>query len=384
MALTITKFGDQAVDYTSVTPQGLFTLGGDASYPLGGYAVTGTTFGFRLLAGVQPIGNNTAGFGLDPYYNTATQKVQILSNAQSNSGLAVTLGTATGTSTLSVCTAANLVTITAPNTLVAGQFVIFQGAANGNIAKANGQLVEISAATATTFSFTWAGIGGAVGSAADVGVTAQPVIAANGGLVVAGTATATPTTTVLTSNVGTITVANTFIVGQLVLLNGLTNASALNGYVVQVLTASATQFTFNLNIANVTTGAETTGSVIPMVAPGNAPIITGTSAAVTNSVLTSNVVSLTAQQNFPVNALVMVQGLTNGAALNGYTGAVIATSLTNALFKYNFNHANITTGADATGVASLLIVGGTGTAAEVTAGTNISAGTWLVQVVGQR
>lgn len=384
MALTITKFGDQSVDYTSVTPEGLFTLTGDASYPAGGYAVLGTTFGFRLIAGIQPIGNNTAGFGLDPYYNTVTAKIQILSNAQSNTGLPLTLGTTSGTSTLSVCTAANLVTITAPNTFIVGQFVIFQGAANGNIAKANGQLVEISAATATTFSFTWAGIGGSVGSAADTGVTAQAVVTANGGLVTAGTATATPTTTVLTSNVGTITVANTFAVGQLVLLQGFTNAATLNGYVVQVLTASATNFTFNLNIANVTTGAETTGSVAAMVAPGNAQIVTGFATPVTNSVLTSNVVSLTAKQNFPVNTLVMIQGLTNGAALNGYTGAVIATGLTNILFEYNFNHANITTGADVTGVAAQLIVGGTSTAAEITPGTNISTGTWLVQVVGQR
>jgi hypothetical protein len=346
--------------------------------------VTGSSFGFRNLAGVQGVGNNTAGFGFEPYYNTATAKVQVASIAAGGVGLPVTLGTVTGTSTLSVCTAANLVTITAPNSLVAGQFVIFQGAANGNIVKANGQLVEISAATATTFSFTWAGIGGSVGSASDTGCLAYPVVTASGGLVTAGTATGIPTTTVLTSNVGTITVANTFAPGQLVLLQGLTNAAVLNGYTVQVLTASATQFTFNLNHANVTTGGETTGSVAPMVAPGNAPIVTGFFTPVTNSVLTSNVASLTAKQNFPVNTLVMVQGLTNGATLNGYVGAVIATGLTNILFEYNMNIANITTGADATGGAAVLIVGGSSTPAEITAGTNLSGATFLVLVISQR
>lgn len=383
MALTIAKFGDQGFDAWGASDVGIFTLTGDSSYPAGGYAVTGASFGFRLLAGIEAIGNNTAGLGLEPYYNTQTAKIQVVSTAPGGTGLPLTLGTSSGTSTLSACSAANLVTITAPNTLIAGQFVIFQGSANGNIVKANGQLVEISAATAATFSFTWAGIGGAVGSAADVGVTAQLVVTASGSAVTAGTPTATPTTTVLTSNVGTITVANSLIIGQLVLLNAFTNASALNGYVVQVLTASATQFTFNLNIANVTTGAETTGSVIPMVAPGNAPIVTGPAAAVTNSVLTTNVVSLSAVQNFPVNTLVMVQGLTNGAALNGYTGAVIATSLTNALFKYNFNHANIGTAADA-GAAAPLIVGGTTTPAEVGAGTSLAGDTWLVFAISQR
>jgi hypothetical protein len=383
MALTITKFFDQGFDAWGATDVGLFNITGDTSYPAGGYAVTAQQFSFRLLAGIDPIGNNTAAFGVSPLYNTTTQKIQLLGVAPGSAGLPLTLGTVTGTSTLSACTAANLVTVTAPNTLVAGQFVVFQGSGNGNIAKANGQLVEISAATASTFSFTWAGIGGTVASAADTTALAYPVVTASGGLVTAGTATGTPTTTVLTSNVGTITVANSFIPGQLVLLNGFTNAATLNGYVVQVVTASSTSFTFNLNIANVTTGSETTGSVIPMVAPGSAPIITGNSAAITNSVLTSNVVSLSAVQDFPINALVMIQGLTNGAALNGYTGTVLASGLTNALFKYNFNHANISTGADA-GVAATLIVGGTSTPAELAAGTNVSSYTWLVLAISQR
>ena len=382
MALTVTKFFDQGLDYAGATPFGLFTVVGDSSYPAGGYAVTGLTFGLRLLAGVLQMGSNTTAFGADLYYNSTTGKIQVFVNTAGQSGAPLTLGTTSGTSTLSVCTAANLVTITAPNTFLPGQFVIFQGAANGNIAKANGQLVLITAANATTFSFTWAGIGGAVSSASDTGVTALLVVSPLGA-VTTGTATGIPTTTVLTTNVGTITVANTFVPGQLVILQGFTNASALNGYTVQVLTASATQFTFNLNHANVTTGGETTGSVSPVVAPGNAPIITVGGASVTNSVLTSNVVSLSAVQNFPVNTLVMVQGLTNGAALNGYVAAVIATGLTNALFEYNFNHTNISTGADA-GSAALLVVGGSGVPGEIAAGTNISTYSWTAMAIAQR
>lgn len=384
MGLTIAKFGDQYFDAWGEMDVGLLTITGDSSYPAGGYPVTGPNFGFRLLAGVVSLAAATAGaLGLIPIYNSLTQKVQVVSPTAGGTGLPLTLGTISGTATVSAATAANLVTVTAPNTFVVGQFVVFQGSANGNIANANGQLVEISAATPTSFSFTWAGIGGAVVSGADVAATAQAVVTASGAPVVAGTPSAQPTNTVLTTNVGTITVANSFIPGQMVLLNGLTNAAALNGYVVQVLTASATQFTFNLNHANVTTGAETTGSIIPMVAPGNAPIITGSSVSVTNSVLTSNVVTLSAVQNFPVNTLVMVQGLTNGAALNGYTGTVIATGLTNAVFKYNFTHTNITTGADA-GAAAPLIVGGTSTPSEVAAGTNLSAASWLALCISQR
>jgi hypothetical protein len=382
MALTITKFFDQGFDAWGATDVGLFNVTGDTSYPAGGYAVTGTTFAFRLLGGLTQLANNTAAIGYELWYNNVTDKIQVVLNGADASGLQVTLGTASGTSTLSVATAANLVTITAPNTFTAGQLVVFQGAANGNIAKANGQLVEISAATASTFSFTWAGIGGAVSSAADTGVLAYPVLA-GGTNVTIGAATVTPTTTVLTSNVGTITVANSFYPGQLVLLQGFTNAATLNGYVVQVLTASSTQFTFNLNIANITTGTETTGSVAPLVA-GASPIITGTAYSVTNSALTSNVVSLTAKQNLPVNSLVMVQGLTNGAALNGYTGAVIATGLTNQLFEYNFNHANISSASDTTGVAAPLIVGAPTSTTEIAAGTNISGFTWLVWAVSQR
>lgn len=381
MALTITKFFDQGFDAWGASDVGLFTVVGDTSYPTGGYAVTGTTFGFRLLAGLTQIANNTAAVGYELWYNSTTQKLQVLLNGSNASGLPLSLGTVSSASTLSVATAANLVTITAPNTFVAGQFVVFQGAGNGNIAKANGQLVEISAATAASFSFTWAGIGGAVSSAADTTALAYPVIA-GGANVIAGPATGTPTTTVLTSNVGTITVANTFVPGQLVLLNGFTNAATLNGYTVQVLTASATSFTFNLNIANVTTGSETTGNVIPMTVGGN-PVITGTAVALSNSVLTSNVVSLTAKQNFPVNTLVMPQGLTNGAVLNGYTAAIIATGLTISLFEYNFNHANISTGAD-TGVVAPLIVGASTGGTDIAAGTNISAFSWTALAISQR
>jgi hypothetical protein len=385
MALTVAKLGDSGLDFAGLTPFGLFTLTGDTSYPAGGYPITPGTFGLDgiHLAGIIQIGASNSFEQFELAYQSTLGTLQV-AGPDAASGTNLTLGAVTGTSTLSAATSANLVTVTAPNSLIAPCFAIFQGSGNGNIAKANGQLVYISAATATTFSFTWAGIGGTVASAADTTALAYPVVTGAGGATFLAPATGIPTTTVLTSDVGTFTVANTFVPGQLVLLQGLTNAATLNGYVVQVLTASATAFTFNLNIANVTTGSETTGSVAAMVTQGRTPIITGSPAAVTNSVLTSNVVSLSAVQNFPVNTLVMIQGLTNGAALNGYTGAIISTSLTNALFKYNFNHANISTGADAGAAAPLIVGAASGASTEITAGTNLSTYSWTAMVICQR
>jgi hypothetical protein len=152
----------------------------------------------------------------------------------------------------------------------------------------------------------------------------------------------------------------------MVLLNGLTNAAALNGAVVQVLTASATQFTFNYTHANVTTGAETTGSVIPLVAPGGLPIVANIGAiALTNSTIASNVATFTANQNLNPNNLVYVANMTNsnGTPCIGYTVAVIASSLTNAAFKFNFGPtASLTSAADTGTVVPLVVGAGSGSA----------------------
>ena len=62
---------------------------------------------------------------------------------------------------------------------------------------------------------------------------------------------ATITNVSLTSNVVTITAANSFLVGGKVTLAGLTTSTFLNGQTLTVASASATQFTANFTHANV-------------------------------------------------------------------------------------------------------------------------------------
>lgn len=56
----------------------MVTVTGDASYPTGGYALTGQQMGFRNIAGMTCMGGNTASVGIIPYWNTTTQKLQFL------------------------------------------------------------------------------------------------------------------------------------------------------------------------------------------------------------------------------------------------------------------------------------------------------------------
>src|SRR6185312_11886958 len=68
---------------------------------------------------------------------------------------------------------------------------------------------------------------------------------------------ATITNVALTSNVVTITAANSFIVGGKVSLAGLTSATFLNGQTLTVASASATQFTANFTHANYVSHSDT-------------------------------------------------------------------------------------------------------------------------------
>ena len=309
---------------------------------------------------------------------------QVLQSASAGAGSAIAAGTV-ATSTLSALTS-NVATVTAANTFVAGQFVALQGFANAAATSFNGRVVQIASATPTlyTFNFTHANIT----SGADAAGTATLLTSVTGA--VTSSTPVVSTLSALTSNVATITAPNTFVPGNLVVLQSFTNAgaTAFNGYTVQIVTATATAFTFNFNHANIVSGADT-GTAALLIVPGGAPVATGAPATITNSALTSNVASLTAAQAFTPGTLVLIQGLTNGAALNGQILQVISTGLTNALFEANYTATNISTGADA-GVALPLIVGaiaggaaGAGAAlVEVPAGTNLTGAAWSVRAVG--
>jgi hypothetical protein len=69
--------------------------------------------------------------------------------------------------------------------------------------------------------------------------------------------TASVTNVVVTANVATITCANTFAVNQQVIPSALVTATFLNGQIMQVATASATQFTANVSRTTYGTAGDT-------------------------------------------------------------------------------------------------------------------------------
>ena len=365
---------------------------GASDYATGGYALSASSFGLKYITSVELIGTNAAGalypgigfvFPATSFTSSGTEpatSIQLLVGQPvgGGTGSLLTLGTS-ATATLSALTT-NVATVTVANTFTAGQLVVLQGAANAGFADLNGRIVALASATTAlvTFNVTHAN----VVSGSDAALTVTPLVSMTGNVTVSATAVATSTNSVLTSNVATITAPNTFLAGQFVVLQGFSNAlaTAWNGFMVQVISASATQFAFNFYHANVTTGADT-GTAALVITPGGIPVATGVPSEITNSVLTSNVMTMTAVQQYFAGSTVILQGMTNGAALNGQVASVISTGLSATAFEANLKATNIITGAD-TGVALPLIGGGPASVAEVPTGTNLSGIYWLVRVTG--
>jgi hypothetical protein len=74
------------------------------------------------------------------------------------------------------------------------------------------------------------------------------------------------------------------------------------------------------------------------------------SATITNLALTSNVVTITASNNFTAGDVVILTGLTTTPALNGTPLTINATSLSSSSFQAALTHANISSGSE-TGLA---------------------------------
>jgi hypothetical protein len=130
----------------------------------------------------------------------------------------------------------NVVTFTASNSLVAGQTVKISGLVNG--AFLNGQVLTVSST-------------GLSGSAFEASFTAANASATEVGLALP-TTSANVTAWSITSNVVTFTAANSYSIGQVVTVSGLTTGSYLNGKSFVVLSSglSATQFEANFTHAN--------------------------------------------------------------------------------------------------------------------------------------
>lgn len=206
-----------------------------------------------------------------------------------------------------------------------------------------------------------------------------PAVAANTPIT-AGPVSVTSTLSAMVSGVGTITIANTLKAGNFVLLKSFTQLGALNGQIVKVVTASATQFTFSLGGAsNVTSGADVTGTYQRIHAGSQNVVGVGATAAITNSLSTSSLLTMTVSNSFVPGQFVYIDGLTNGATANGVIVQVLTASATQ--FTANWTGTSFLTGADSGTVAPLVSAGGapivtlTATAVTNSLATASSAGT---------
>jgi len=164
----------------------------------------------------------------------------------------------------------------------------------------------------------------------------------------------------------TVTIANTLKVGNFVYLSGFTAGGALNGSIVQVLTASATQFTaYAPGAAHITAATADTTGVYQMVQAGGgnalqASTVAGSFATITNSAATSSspsVMTITCANTFVPGQFIVLQGLTTNTALNGVIAQIVSASGTQFTANWYYTGSVLTSAAD-TGTASLLVTTG--------------------------
>lgn len=204
----------------------------------------------------------------------------------------------------------------------------------------NGSVILAGSAVATGEPLNWANIVSGVGY--------NEVNREGGGAHGSGAAFVTA----LAASTGTITAtaANNFQVGQLVTFVGCTTTLGLllNGVTVQVVTASATQFTF----LSASTGTGTSEVGLAVNANSNVFPLQGANAAIAATVTalsaSGGVVTVTAANNYLPGAQVVVTSATSGigASISGKTLTVL--SSTSTAFKVTSS----ATGATGTGTAS--------------------------------
>jgi hypothetical protein len=234
-----------------------------------------------------------------------------------------------------------------------------------------------------------------VASTPDVG-TVNPVIAT-----LNGTGTSDPrlqyvtniTEVAVTGNQVTLTCNNIFFPGNTILVTDLSLAAFLNDFTLLIATATPTQITayfqtpdypatpdtglatfmgieiyrtadgggiwYQVGVAQpnqdsvtaLPSSASNSGLGIPwqvtseLIGTGTG---TGTTAAITNIALTSNVVTLTtSNQSFTAGQVVTVSNMGNNTFLNGANLTVLASGLTSTSFSAAFTHGNVSSVADA-------------------------------------
>jgi hypothetical protein len=187
--------------------------------------------------------------------------------------------------------------------------------------------------------------------------TSQAAVTDSGTLLSLGPLSASSTNSAVVAHVGTVTVSNSLVPGNFVYLSAFTQMAALNGTIVKVVSASPTQFTFNLgSAAALTSGADTTGKFqLIQAAPSNLLQVATSSSAITNSLSTSSLLTMTCANSFAPGNFVYIDGLTNGATANGYIAQVATASATQ--FTAVWTGTSFTTAADA-GTATLIVTNG--------------------------
>ena len=398
---TITKLPDGDLSLGNLRGELITLQPAVGDYVPGGYliqGIAGTTettgdVGLSKVLIVEPAGGQG---GLNPVWNPTTSKVQIFGGGLAP-GTPIGLGAAStaASTTVGIVGANNgVLTVTQPNSLKAGQILLYKSTGAG--AAISGQILVVASATATAWT---ANVGLAVAitaATADVTITYQVVEDGIGNAVSLGTAVSITTSlasaTFLTLN-GAASSTAAIPVGAFIYVQGSTNATNANGAIVQVLTNSGTAITANWtgSTSGGTGGAETTMTIQPLLTAGGAYVATANAAEVFNSLATASsagtagVVTLSAYNSLSPGNIVVAQGLVNGAAVNGDLLAVNQTGLTAKLFIANHQTAAFTSGAD-TGVVSVLVTGvppASGiSGSEVESGTDLSAYTFQLLCIG--
>jgi hypothetical protein len=399
---TITKNNDGDVSLGNLRGELITLQPAVADYVTGGYLLQGIggnplTAGDVGLTKVLGMISLSGQQGLIPSWNAATQKVQIFQTG-ADAGVPLGLGpVSTGVSTTVGIVGANngVLTVNQPNTLKAGQVILYKSTGAG--AAISGQILVVASATAAAWTAN-VGMAAAISAAtADVTITYQVVQAGTGNAVSLGTAV-NITTSLASASLLTLTGAAgstaAIAVGSFIYVQGSVNATNANGQIVQVLTNSGTAITANWtgSTAGGTGGAETTLTIQPLVTSGGAQVTMGPATQVFNSVTTASsagvagVATLSAYNSLTPNSIVVAQGLVNGSPVNGDLLVVNAASLTAKIFVANHQMTAISTAAD-TGVVSQLVtgtvpVGLSISGSEVSTGTDLSSLTFQFLVIG--
>lgn len=399
---TITKNLDGDVSLGNLRAEIVTLQPAVADYSTGGYVLQGISgvtentgdIGMAKVLGVTPLAGQ---MGLTPSWNSSTQKLQIFQSGV-DAGVPLGLGpvSTSASTTVGIVGSNNgVLTVTQPNTLKAGQVVLYRSTGAG--AAISGQILVVASATASQWTANVGMAAAIAASTADTTITYQVVQAGTGNAVSLGTAvnitTSLASATLLTLTGAAGSTAG-IAVGSFIYVQGSTNATSANGAIVQVLTNSGTAITANWtgSTSGGTGGAETTMTIQPLVTSGGAQVTMGTAYEVFNSLTTASsagtagVATLSAYNSLIPGSIVVAQGLVNGAPVNGDLLVVNAASLTAKLFVANHQTTAISTAAD-TGVVSQLVTGTVPSAisiagSEVEAGTDLSSITFQLLVIG--